>query len=149
MPMELLEGETLRERLRRGRPSVQKAVDYATQIAQGLAAAHGRGIVHRDLKPENLFVTTAGLVKVLDFGLARWAPAPSAPDDTRSPTITRLTEAGTVLGTAGYMFARAGARRTRGSSVGRVPARVGHRRPRRHHTDRRRHPFAASARKTL
>src|SRR5580700_5800878 len=66
---ELLEGETLREQIRRGHQSVRKAVDYGVQIARGLAAAHEKGIFHRDLKPENLFVTKEGRVKILDFGL--------------------------------------------------------------------------------
>src|SRR6266705_3966572 len=68
---ELLEGHTLRAELSGGRLSQRKAIDYALQIAQGLAAAHGKGIVHRDLTPENLFVTKEGRVKILDFGLAR------------------------------------------------------------------------------
>jgi eukaryotic-like serine/threonine-protein kinase len=68
---ELLEGETLREQLGRGRLSVRKAIDYGVQIARGLAAAHEKGIVHRDLKPENLFVTKDGRAKILDFGLAK------------------------------------------------------------------------------
>jgi serine/threonine protein kinase len=67
---ELLEGETLRELLKRGPLSVRKAIDYGMQIARGLAAAHEKGIVHRDLKPENLFVTKDGRAKILDFGLA-------------------------------------------------------------------------------
>ena len=69
--MELLEGQTLRERLADGALPVRKALDIALQIAQGLAAAHEKGIVHRDLKPDNVFLTTAGRVKILDFGLAK------------------------------------------------------------------------------
>ncbi len=70
--MELLEGETLRDRLQQQkRVTPTKAIDYAIQIARGLAAAHERGIVHRDLKPENLFITREGRVKILDFGLAQ------------------------------------------------------------------------------
>src|SRR5213075_282463 len=69
--MELLEGATLRERLQQASLTVSRASDWAHQIAQGLAAAHERGIIHRDLKPENIFVTRDGLVKILDFGLAR------------------------------------------------------------------------------
>jgi eukaryotic-like serine/threonine-protein kinase len=69
--MELLDGEELRQQLNDGPMAVRKAVDYARQIASGLAAAHEKGIVHRDLKPENLFVTPDGRVKILDFGLAK------------------------------------------------------------------------------
>ena len=68
---ELLNGETLREQIKRGRLSARKAIDYGVQIARGLAATHEKGIVHRDLKPENLFVTKDGRVKILDFGLAK------------------------------------------------------------------------------
>ena len=102
--MELLEGETLRERLAAGAPPARKAIDYATQIAHGLAAAHEKGIVHRDLKPENVFVTKEGRLKILDFGLARQASGPAiGADATQSPTVTRSTEPGTTMGTVGYM----------------------------------------------
>src|ERR1700716_2234468 len=68
---EMLEGETLRDRLRGGSIATRKALDYALQIAHGLAAAHEKGIIHRDLKPENLFITKDGRIKILDFGLAK------------------------------------------------------------------------------
>jgi len=99
---ELLEGETLREQIKRGRLSLRKAIDYAMQIARGLAAAHEKGIVHRDLKPENLFVTKDGRVKILDFGLAKLTQ-PQSSSEHSSPTLTEETEAGVVMGTAGYM----------------------------------------------
>ena len=97
---ELLEGTTLREHLSGPLP-VRKAIDYAVQIAAGLAAAHERGIVHRDLKPENLFVTRDGRVKILDFGLAKLVEPP----DTADAAFTRAanTNPGVVVGTAGYM----------------------------------------------
>ncbi|MBV9572946.1 MAG: serine/threonine-protein kinase [Acidobacteriales bacterium] len=98
---ELLDGETLRERLRSGPLPARKALDYALQIAHGLAAAHEKEIVHRDLKPENLFVTRDGRVKILDFGLAKLTQLDSS--DHSSVTVTHGTEAGLVLGTAGYM----------------------------------------------
>src|SRR6266540_1384655 len=100
---ELLEGETLRECLHGEPLPPRKAIEYAMQIARGLAAAHGKGIVHRDLKPENVFVTRDGRVKILDFGLARQALAFAGADVTASPTFERHTEPGTVLGTVGYM----------------------------------------------
>src|SRR5271169_5592214 len=99
---ELLEGETLRERLRSGPVALRKCLDHALQIAHGLAAAHEKGIVHRDLKPENLFLTKDGRVKILDFGLAKLTQ-PESGDHTSLPTMTHATEAGVVLGTAGYM----------------------------------------------
>ena len=73
---ELLEGETLREKLRTGPIQVRKAVDYALQTVRALAAAHDKGIIHRDLKPENLFLTSDGHIKILDFGLAKLPPTP-------------------------------------------------------------------------
>ena len=97
---ELLEGETLRECLKAGPVTVRKAVDYAIQIARGLAAAHDKGIVHRDLKPENLFVTRDGRVKILDFGLAKLVQAQQS--DQATATLID-TQVGTVMGTAGYM----------------------------------------------
>jgi serine/threonine protein kinase/Tol biopolymer transport system component len=100
---ELLEGETLRERLSGAALPARKAIDYASQITQGLAAAHQKGIVHRDLKPENLFVTGDGRVKILDFGLAKLKPAtPTASQLTAAPTAVE-TGAGVVMGTVGYM----------------------------------------------
>jgi Tol biopolymer transport system component len=100
---ELLEGETLRAALAGGRLPVRKAVDYAIQIAKGLAAAHEKGIVHRDLKPENLFLTRDGRVKILDFGLAKLTGAGEAGSGTSLPTAAPGTEAGVVMGTLGYM----------------------------------------------
>ncbi len=99
---ELLEGETLRSALREGALPPRKAVDYAAQIARGLAAAHYKGIVHRDLKPENIFVTTDGRVKVLDFGLAKLTHS-GLDAGPEARTVTRDTEPGTVLGTVDYM----------------------------------------------
>jgi Tol biopolymer transport system component len=98
---ELLQGESLRERLRAGPLSLRKTVDYALQIARGLAAAHDKGIVHRDLKPENIFITRDGRVKLLDFGLAKLTQAAALSDDSETRTIQ--SDAGTVLGTVGYM----------------------------------------------
>ena len=99
---ELLEGQTLRERLVRERLAWRKAAEIGIAIAEGLSAAHTRGIVHRDLKPENIFLTSSGHVKILDFGLARADAVPSE-QLTSVPTESAATEAGTVLGTLGYM----------------------------------------------
>ena len=99
---ELLEGATLRDRLRSGALSLRKSLDYAVQIAEGLAAAHERGIIHRDLKPGNLFVCSDERVKILDFGLAKLSqPEPQAAGE--GATVSAQTEAGGVLGTPGYM----------------------------------------------
>jgi Tol biopolymer transport system component len=95
---ELLDGKTLAESIRRGPLPLRKALDYAVQIAQGLAAAHEKGIVHRDLKPDNLFVTKDGRIKILDFGLAKvMQPKEQA---INTPT---LTIPGVTMGTVGYM----------------------------------------------
>ncbi|MGB7132601.1 MAG: serine/threonine-protein kinase, partial [Candidatus Sulfotelmatobacter sp.] len=99
---ELLEGETVRDRLREGAIPSRKAIDYARQIASGLAAAHEKGITHRDLKPENLFITNDGRVKILDFGLAKLTH-PEADASGDAPTQQIATDAGTVMGTVGYM----------------------------------------------
>jgi serine/threonine protein kinase len=106
MVTELLEGETLRERLHGGVVSPRKAIEVAIQIAHGLAAAYDKGIIHRDLKPENIFLTKDGRVKILDFGLAKMAPVRSdASSNVQTLTAAdiALTEGGQVLGTAGYM----------------------------------------------
>ena len=101
---ELLEGTTLRQVVGHAALPPRKAVEYAVQIAQGLAAAHEKGIVHRDIKPENLFVTKDGRVKILDFGLAKLRPT-LAPDAPRSEggSVSTATGAGVALGTVGYM----------------------------------------------
>jgi len=111
--MELLEGESLADRLRTGPLSLRKALDLAGQVAEGLAAAHAKGIVHRDIKPANIFLTRDGRVKVLDFGLAKQLPAWASSSGSHSDFPTEevevgarggsITGAGAILGSVGYM----------------------------------------------
>ena len=96
---ELLEGCTVRERLKQGAIPRHDSLSYARQICLGLVAAHEKGIVHRDLKPENLYITHDGILKILDFGLAKLIRA--VPDS--STTLTKFTQPGMIMGTAGYM----------------------------------------------
>src|SRR6516162_1615896 len=100
---ELLEGDPLRQRMRGGALAPRRAIDYALQIAHGLAAAHEKGIIHRDLKPDNLFITNDGWVKILDFGLAKLTGADGDQSQTNIPTRRVDTDPGKVMGTAGYM----------------------------------------------
>ena len=101
---EYVEGETLRKRLGRSALSLLEALDVATQIAAALAAAHTAGIVHRDIKPENIMLRPDGLVKILDFGIAKLTQNPSFPETLSSPSAARVqTEAGAILGTVQYM----------------------------------------------
>ncbi len=103
--LELIEGETLSERLKRGPIPVEEALKLALQIAEALEAAHEKGVIHRDLKPANIKVTPDGKVKVLDFGLAKaYAGAPEDMDLSNSPTLSdAATKQGVILGTAAYM----------------------------------------------
>ncbi len=103
--LELVEGETLAERIARGPVGLEEALSLFRRIAEALEAAHGKGIVHRDLKPSNVKIARGGNVKVLDFGLAKAAmPAAASVDLSQSPTATRhVTESGIILGTAAYM----------------------------------------------
>ncbi len=105
LAMELVEGETLAERVAKGPLPVEEALEVSRQIAEGLEAAHESGIIHRDLKPANVKITPEGKVKVLDFGLAKALEGETAAADiSHSPTRTdEMTSAGVILGTAGYM----------------------------------------------
>jgi len=101
---ELLEGETLRDRLQSNALPLRKSIEYAVQIARGLAAAHARGIVHRDIKPENLFITKDGHVKILDFGIAKLtSPLGEFASSDEADTVRLHTHPGVLIGTAGYM----------------------------------------------
>ena len=101
---ELLEGETLRQKMANGAMSQRRVTEYATEIARGLAAAHEKGVVHRDLKPDNIFVTKDNRVKILDFGLAKQnVMEAAASSHTATMTGPSHTEPGVVMGTAGYM----------------------------------------------
>ena len=100
---ELLAGATLRDRLTGGALPIHKAIEYGAQMSRGLAAAHAKGIIHRDLKPENLFVTADGQVKILDFGLAKLTRAEAVPAGSSDSFAATMTQAGAILGTAGYM----------------------------------------------
>jgi Tol biopolymer transport system component len=99
---ELLEGDTLRPKIPPTGMPPRKAMEFAIQLANGLAAAHEKNIVHRDLKPENIFITRSGRLKILDFGLAKLRGAPEANEALEGVTVTE-TEAGQVMGTVGYM----------------------------------------------
>jgi len=105
LAMELVEGRTLREMLADGPPASKKTLDFAVQIADGLAKAHDAGLVHRDLKPENLIVSKDGFVKILDFGLAKLTEPTSSDGLSVLPTAAGApgTVPGTVMGTVGYM----------------------------------------------
>jgi serine/threonine protein kinase len=100
---ELLEGQTLRQKLREGPMTPASALEVGVQIAHGMAAAHEKGIVHRDIKPENLFITNDGQAKILDFGLARLRSlGPIAAADSEAATVDSPTRRGMILGTIGY-----------------------------------------------
>src|SRR3984893_3040054 len=102
--MELVNGESLRTVLVEGALPVRRLLQIGAQIAEGIAKAHAAGIVHRDLKPENVMLTEDGLVKILDFGLAKLTQADTSGSGlTQGPTVSGATEEGVILGTVGYM----------------------------------------------
>ena len=101
--LELVEGETLADRIRRGPIRIDEALSIAKAICEALEAAHEKGVVHRDLKLANIKVTPSGQVKVLDFGLAKVREAPAASDFSNSPTLLSGSTPGVIMGTAAYM----------------------------------------------
>jgi serine/threonine protein kinase len=101
--MELIVGKTLERWIPRHGLRLNEALKYSVQIADALAAAHSAGIVHRDLKPNNVMVTEQGLVKILDFGLAKLTEPSAPPEDEATRTLKATTEEGTIVGTASYM----------------------------------------------
>jgi len=112
---ELLEGQTLRERMRGTALPADDVLDQGLQVSRGLTAAHEKGIVHRDLKPENLFLTRSGVVKILDFGLAKWTGAePPIDRGAETASCAATTEPGVVMGTVAYMSPE----QLRGEAVG-------------------------------
>lgn len=100
---EFIEGETLRQRIANARQTLKTVLEIATQIASALAAAHAAGLIHRDIKPENIMVRPDGLVKVLDFGLAKLTEKTSSADTSAPTALDAHTQPGTVMGTAQYM----------------------------------------------
>ena len=123
--LELVDGETLADRIARGPIPPNETLSIARQMADALEAAHEKGIVHRDLKPANIKITPDGVVKVLDFGLAKAASGDAAPVDlTQSPTLTvGGTREGVILGTAAYMSPEQAQGPDRGQARGRVGVR--------------------------
>jgi len=101
--LELVEGDTLAERLQRGALPIDEALNFAKQICEGLEAAHEKGIIHRDLKPANIKITPDANVKLLDFGLARIFEVQGSEHSSNSPTLMSGSMQGVILGTPGYM----------------------------------------------